>query len=198
MCTKYSGLLHHAVSICCNNILVKLTRDWLIYQPGWYISWYLGFTNILVLAKTADFIGLNRSWQNTVIFLTHPDNLRKKAQWSKSRQLFYSNTSTCGFINKQTTLTMEHASAVTAKTKASSGSFAMLEATTTILRLKSPQWELSNDVLHMPIACVLVKLSLFKIYVTHEWFRWLPIFFTPKLGKCMDFKNFFFTRRKDT
>jgi len=30
--------------------------------------------------------------------------------------------------------------------------------------------ELSDDVLHMPIACVLVEILPFKIYVTHEWF----------------------------
>ena len=95
-----------------------------------YIGRYLGFTNISVSAKTADNIGLNRSWQNTVIFLTHPDNLRKKAQQSKSRPSSYNNASRCGFINKQTRLTVEHASAVTTETKASSGSFAMLEATT--------------------------------------------------------------------
>jgi len=46
-----------------------------------------------------------------------------------------------------------------------------------ILRLKPSQWELSDDVLHMPIACVLVELSPFKIYVTHDWFWWLPISF---------------------
>jgi len=95
------------------------------------IDRYLGFTDISVSAKTADIIGLNMSWQNAVISLTHPDNLRKKAQRSKSRQLSYNNASRCGFINKQTRLTMERASAVTAETKAaSSGSFAMLEATT--------------------------------------------------------------------
>ena len=93
-----------------------------------YIGRYLGFTNISVSAKTADNIGLNRSWQNTVIFLTHPDNLRKKAQQSKSRPSSYNNASRCGFINKQTRLTIERASAI--ETKASSGSFAMLEATT--------------------------------------------------------------------
>jgi len=78
----------------------------------------------------ADFIGLSRCWQNAVIFLTHPDNLRKKAQRSKSRQLSYNNAIRCGFINKQTRLTAERASAVTTETKASSGSFAMLESTT--------------------------------------------------------------------
>jgi len=36
------------------------------------------------------------------------------------RQLSYSNASWCGFINKQARLTMEHASAVAAETKASS------------------------------------------------------------------------------
>ena len=53
-------------------------RDRLIYQPT-DIGRYLGFTDILVSAKTADFIGLSRYWQNAVILLTHPDNLRKKA-----------------------------------------------------------------------------------------------------------------------
>jgi len=42
---------------------------------------YLGFTNN-VSAKMA-----STCWQNAVIFLTHPENLRKKAQWTKSRQL---------------------------------------------------------------------------------------------------------------
>ena len=93
------------------------------------IGRYLGFAGISVSAKTADIIGHNRSWQNAVIFFTHPDNLRKKAQRSKSRQLSYNNASRCGFINKQTRLTMEHVLAVTTKTKASSGSFAILEAT---------------------------------------------------------------------
>ena len=87
-------------------------------RPIFGFYWYIG-------------IGLNRSWQNAVIFLTHPDNLRKKAQRSKVKTvIFYNNASRCGFINKQTRLTMEHASAVAAETKASSGSFAMLEATT--------------------------------------------------------------------
>ena len=72
------------------------------------------------------FIGLSRCRQNAVIFVTHPDSLRKKAQRCKSRQLSYNNARRCGFINKQTTLTMEHASVVAAETKASSGSFAML------------------------------------------------------------------------
>jgi len=37
-----------------------------------------------------------------------------------------------------------------------------------ILKLKCPQWDLSVDVLFMPIACVLVRLSPLKIYVTHS------------------------------
>jgi len=36
------------------------------------------------------------------------------------------------------------------------------------LRQQFPQWEFSDDVLHMPIACVLIKLLPLKIYVTHE------------------------------
>jgi len=106
-----------------------LTRNRPIYRPGLHISRYLGFTDISVSAKTTDIIGLSKSWQNAVIFHTHPDNLRKKAQRSKSRQLSF-NASKCGFINKQTRLTMERASAVTTETKASSGSSAMLEPTT--------------------------------------------------------------------
>jgi len=60
------------------------------------IDRYLDFADVSVLAKTANLIGRSRCWQNTVIFLMHPDNLRKKAQWSKSRQLSYSNASRCG------------------------------------------------------------------------------------------------------
>jgi len=85
-----------------------------------YIGRYLGFTDISVSAKTADFIGLSRSWQNAVIFLTHADNLRKKAQQTKSRQLSCSNASGCVFIKKQTRWIIGHVSAVTSETKASS------------------------------------------------------------------------------
>jgi len=66
----------------------------------------------MVSAKTADFIGLSRCWQNA-------DNLCKKTQRTKSKQLFYSKVSRCVFINKQTRWTMKHMSAVAAKTKAS-------------------------------------------------------------------------------
>jgi len=52
-----------------------------------YIGRYLGFTDILVSAKMANFISLSRCWPNAVIFLTHPDNLCKKAQWTRSRLL---------------------------------------------------------------------------------------------------------------
>ena len=51
-----------------------------------------------------------------------------------------------------------------------------------ILRLKSPQWELSDKVSHMSIACALIKLLPCKNCVTHEWFWGLRIFFTRKLG----------------
>jgi len=77
-------------------------------------------------------IGLSGCWQKAVIFFTHLDNLRKKAQRSKSRQSSQSNASRCSFINKQTRLTMQQASAIAPETKASSGSFAMLEATDAI------------------------------------------------------------------
>jgi len=40
-------------------------------------GWYLGFTDTSVSAKTADFIGFSRCWQNTVIFLMHADHLHK-------------------------------------------------------------------------------------------------------------------------
>jgi len=69
----------------------------------------LGFTDILVSAKMVKLIRFSRCWQNTVIFLTHPDNLHKKAQWTKSRQLCCSNANKCVFINKQTRWTMKHA-----------------------------------------------------------------------------------------
>ena len=44
-----------------------------------------------------------------------------------SQQLSYINASRCVFINKQTGLTMKHASAVAAKTKTSSVNFTMLD-----------------------------------------------------------------------
>jgi len=37
-------------------------------------------------------------YKNTVIFLMHADNVRKQAQWTKSRQLSCSNVSRCVFI----------------------------------------------------------------------------------------------------
>jgi len=93
------------------------------------IDWYIGRYWVLPIYRyRPKQIGLSRCWQNAVIFLMHPDNLCKKAQRSKSRRLSYSNASRCSFINNQTRLTMEHESAVEAETKASLGSFAMLEA----------------------------------------------------------------------
>jgi len=62
--------------------------DGLMYRPGWH----LGFADVLVSAKTANFIGLSRCWQKAVIFLTYADNLCKKAQRTKSRQLYCNNT----------------------------------------------------------------------------------------------------------
>ena len=102
------------LSISCNVAVTH--RDRLIYQP----SGYLGLSDISASAKAADFISLSRCWQNAVIFLPHPGNLLKKAQESKSRQLSCSNVSRCVFINKQARWIMEHVSAITAKTKASS------------------------------------------------------------------------------
>ena len=60
-----------------------------------------------------------------------------------------------------------------------------------ILRLKSHQWELSDDLLHMPIACVLIELPPFNSYVTHEWFWWPPILFTQILGYVHGFFEIF-------
>ena len=65
-------------SIKFKPIFNEISSNWL--EIDRYIGRYLDFTDISVSAKTADIIGLNRSWQNAVIFLTHPDNLRKKAQ----------------------------------------------------------------------------------------------------------------------
>jgi len=42
------------------------------------------------------------------VFLTHADNLCKKAHRTKSRQLSCSNASRCVFTNKQTRWTLEH------------------------------------------------------------------------------------------
>jgi len=51
------------------------SRDRPIYRPGRY----LGFTDISVSAKTTNFIGLSRCWQNAVILLTHSDNLGEES-----------------------------------------------------------------------------------------------------------------------
>ena len=119
------NVIKHKTKPCSNHDITEQQRY--ILEIDRYIGRYLGFTDISVSANS---IGLNTSWQNAVIFLTHPDNLRKKAQQSKSSQLPYNNASRCGFIKKQTRLTKKHASVVTTKTKASSESFAMLESTT--------------------------------------------------------------------
>jgi len=83
---------------------------------------------IYIYRHRPDKISFGKCPQNAVIFLTHSHTLPKKPQQSKSRQLSCSNASRCVFIKKQTRLTMEHVSSVVAKTKASSESFAMLEA----------------------------------------------------------------------
>jgi len=64
--------------------------------------------------------------------LLYSSRIRKTSQESATKQVrqLSCNASRCGFINKQTKLTMKRASAVAAETKASSGSFAMLEAAT--------------------------------------------------------------------
>ena len=85
-----------------------------------YIGRYLGYTDISASAKTADFIGLSRCSRNAVIFLTHADNLHKKAQRIKSRQLSCSNASRCLFISKHTRWTMEPMSVVAGETEPSS------------------------------------------------------------------------------
>jgi len=79
-----------------------------------------GFCRYIGIGQSSRFIGLSRCWQNTVTYLTHSDNLLKKAQQSKSTQLFCSNASRCVCIIKQTRWTMELALAFAAKTKASS------------------------------------------------------------------------------
>jgi len=141
-------------------------RDRPIYRPGRY----LGFTDISLSAKTANFIGLSRCWQNAVIFLTHPDNLRKKAQRSKSRQLSYSNASRCGFINKQTRLTIEHASVVAAETKASLRSF--INA-----------WSY-----HVQVLCM-NKLPLhFRKFLQHIWLKGAEVQLMPSLAQMNFFK----------
>jgi len=75
----------------------------------------LGFANISVSAKTADFIGLSRCWQNTVIVLTHPDNLLKKAEQSKLRQLSCSNVA--GAFSKKKTDKMNHGTCISHRSR---------------------------------------------------------------------------------
>jgi len=57
------------------------------------IDQYFGLADIWLLPmyqywpKRPIKVGLSICWQNTVLFLMHPDNLRKEAQWTKSWQL---------------------------------------------------------------------------------------------------------------
>ena len=98
-----------AKSLQLHNSLVDCARELFKLEVDRYIGladiidWYLRFADISVSAKMADFIGigLSRCWQNAVISLTHPDNLRKKAQRTKWRQLSCSNASRCVFIKKR-------------------------------------------------------------------------------------------------
>jgi len=55
----------------------------------------------------------------TLLHFSHIQTTCTRKHNEASQQLSYSNASRCVFINKQTRLTMEHALAVTAETKAS-------------------------------------------------------------------------------
>jgi len=55
----------------------------------------------------------------TLLHFSHIQTTCTRKYNESSQQLSYSNASRCVFINKQTRLTMEHALAVTAETKAS-------------------------------------------------------------------------------
>ena len=102
-----------------DNKNVNPSSNYATYVCRTKLKWEI-FTNISVSAKAADFTDLSRCSQTAVIFLTHADNLHKKAQWIKSRQLSYRNASSGVFINKETRWTMEHTQGVAAETKASS------------------------------------------------------------------------------
>jgi len=82
-------------------------------------SWSLVHEKKNYRARPVSFLWWLRSpTQNTAIFLTYADNMHKKAQRTKSRELSCSNASRCVFINKQARWTMKHTSAVAANTKA--------------------------------------------------------------------------------
>jgi len=74
------------------------SRDKPIYQPSRYKRPIFGFCQYIGIGQNR----LSRCWQNAIIFLMHPDNLLKKAQQSKSKQLSCNNVSRCVFINEQT------------------------------------------------------------------------------------------------
>ena len=69
--------VYHAIYLLCLAYWIEI--DWYIGKAD-ISGQYLGFSNISVSAKTTDFISFSRCAQNAVILLTHPDNLRKKAQ----------------------------------------------------------------------------------------------------------------------
>ena len=62
----------------------------------------------------------------------------------------------------------------------------------------SPQWELSDDILHILIACVLVKLLPFKNMSRINDFDDYPFPLPQSWSKGMDFLKFFFTSTEKT
>ena len=64
-------LLHLLIRQECYIVGIEWRLERPIYQPGWYISRYLGFTDILILAKMADFISLSRCWQKMLLYSSH-------------------------------------------------------------------------------------------------------------------------------
>jgi len=62
------------LSICSRLETVAVIRDQPIYPPG---------ISVLLIYWHWPKRPIGRPWQNAVIFLTHPDNFCKKAQWRK-------------------------------------------------------------------------------------------------------------------
>jgi len=56
---------------------IVLNRDRPIYRPGQIYQADIWVSSIYQYWPKC--IGLSRCWQNAVMFLTHPDNLHKKA-----------------------------------------------------------------------------------------------------------------------
>jgi len=89
-----------------------LTRDRPIYRP------IFGFYRYIGIGQNGRFYRPRRCWQNAIIFLTHPNNLRKKAQRNKSRQKQSEKINHEARVGRRS------------RNKTIIGSFAMLEATT--------------------------------------------------------------------